>query len=242
MGQAEADVDAATGLPIGKEVDATSAGWPDAKVLSGRTVELEALDAQKHTSDLWAAVGGNENAALWLYMSDGPFATRLDFEASVRHACENNDPVFYAIIERRTGKAVGWCSLLNIRPKHRSVEVGYLLFSQHLQRTVGATEALYLLARYAFDELGYRRYEWKCNALNAKSRAAAARFGFTFEGLFRQHMIIKGRSRDSAWFSITAEEWPAIRNGLEKWLDAANFDASGRQRQRLGELIQKRGA
>ena len=236
------EIDGLTGLPIGQVVDPTSAAWPNAKILTGRTVQLEALNPAAHSDDLWNAVGGEHNAALWLYMSEGPFSARLDFDAAVQNAVQHDDPVFFAIIDRQTGKSTGWCSLLNIRPRHRSVEVGYLLFSSHLQRTIGATETLYLLTKYAFDELGYLRYEWKCNALNAKSRAAAGRFGFVFEGVFRRHMIIKGRNRDSAWFSITAEEWPAIRRGLESWLDPANFDEDGKQRRKLSDLIHKEQA
>jgi RimJ/RimL family protein N-acetyltransferase len=172
-------------------------------------------------------------------MSEGPFNERHEFDTAMHDAARHEDPVFFAIIDQATGRAIGRCALLNIRPKHRCVEVGHLLFSPQLQRTRGATEALYLMARYAFDELGYRRYEWKCNALNAKSRAAAERFGFIFEGVFRQHMIIKGRSRDSAWFSMLAEEWPKVRKALETWLSPTNFDDAGNQRKRLSELIEK---
>lgn len=236
------ELDEATGLPIGGTVDATPAGWPGARVLPGQIVRLELLDPAIHANDLWDSVGGAHNSALWLYMSDGPFSNRPDFDAVVQNAARHEDPIFYAIVNQHNSVAVGWCALLNIRPKHRSVEVGYLMFSTKLQRTPAATETIYLLARYVFDELHYRRFEWKCNALNAKSRRAAERFGFTFEGIFRQHMIVKGRNRDSAWFSMTVEEWPGVRRAFETWLAPANLDADGNQRERLSDLIsQNRG-
>lgn len=231
------EIDPTTGLPIGREVVSTPARWPEARVLSGHIVRLEFLNPAQHGDDLWQAVGGVNHAALWLYMSDGPFPERSEFDARLTNAAEQQDPVFYAIVQQRTGIALGWCALLNIRPKYRSVEVGYLLFSAQLQRTPAATETIYLITKYVFDDLGYRRYEWKCNALNAKSIAAAKRFGFVFEGIFRQHMIVKGRNRDSTWFSMTADEWPCVKRAFERWLDTANFDETGRQRRKLSDLL-----
>jgi RimJ/RimL family protein N-acetyltransferase len=170
-------------------------------------------------------------------MGDGPFAARGEMDAVLKLASEKRDPAYFAIVDQKTGQAVGRCSYLNIRPEHGVIEVGNLVFSAALQRTRGATEALYLMARNAFDHLGYRRYEWKCNALNAKSRQAALRTGFVFEGIFRQHMIVKGRNRDTAWFSILDKEWPAVRAAFENWLAAENFDENGRQRRRLTEFM-----
>ena len=231
------ETDPVTGLPIGEMLTKPEpAPWPVAKTLSGLAVRLEALDAARNGEALWQATGGLERAALWQYMSEGPFAERREFEEVLRNHAESQNPVFFAIVDQQSGVAVGWCSFLNIVPKHRSLEVGHILFSPALQRTRGATEAMYLMACYAFDELGYRRYEWKCNALNVKSRAAAERYGFTFEGVFRQHMIVKGRSRDTAWFSMLADEWPAMKARMEGWLTPDNFDEQGRQRRRLSDF------
>jgi RimJ/RimL family protein N-acetyltransferase len=231
------DLDPVTGLLIGRLVEPPlTAEWPVARTMPGHAVRLEPLDPDVHGDALWKAAGGIQNAALWQYMPGGPFLERQDFDKAIGDSAKNAEMVFFAIIDQVTGQAAGECAFLNIKPNHRSVEVGHLMFSPQLQRTRGATEALYLMARYAFDQLHYRRYEWKCNALNAKSRQAAERFGFRFEGVFRQHMIVKGRSRDSAWFSIVAEEWPAVRRALEAWLAPENFDEHGKQRRRLQEF------
>jgi RimJ/RimL family protein N-acetyltransferase len=217
-------------------VEPLTAEWPVAKELAGSWVRLEGLNPQLHGEALWESTGGLKNAALWQYMSEGPFTERSEFDLAMHDAAGKQDPVFYAIVEQAGSRAVGRAAFLNIKPTNRCVEVGHLLFAQELQRTRGATEALYLMARYAFDELRYRRYEWKCNALNAKSRQAAERFGFVFEGVFRQHMIVKGRSRDSAWYSMLADEWPDVKLALENWLAPENFDAQGRQRRRLSDF------
>ncbi len=166
-------------------------------------------------------------------MAVGPFATRPDFDAELSKTAGQKDPMFLAIVDNISGKAVGRAAYMNIVPNHRTMEVGHLMFSPQLQRTRLATEAMYLMMRYAFDELRYRRYEWKCNALNGASRRAALRLGFTFEGIFRQHMIVKGRNRDTAWFSIVDGEWPAIKSALEEWLQPGNFDERGIQRMSL---------
>jgi RimJ/RimL family protein N-acetyltransferase len=226
-----------TGLPVGAPVEGAEASRPVARQLAGRYVKLQRLSAEVHAEDLWQVVGGMHHAALWRYMGEGPFADGDEFAAAMRRAEATEDPVFYAIVDVLTGKAVGRASFLNIRAEHRSVEAGHLMYSPLLQRTRGATETFYLMAQYAFDELRYRRLEWKCDALNAKSRRAAERLGFRFEGIFRQHLIIKGRNRDTAWFSIIDTEWPAIKDGLEKWLAEDNFDEQGRQRKRLGASL-----
>jgi RimJ/RimL family protein N-acetyltransferase len=199
----------------------------------GRYVTLERLNADRHGEALWNCVGGEHNAALWRWMPDGPFPDRASLDAVLRAKSVSADPLFYAIIDHRSGQAQGHASFMRDEPKHRVIEVGGITYSPALQRTRGATEAMYLMARHAFEGMGYRRYEWKCNALNAPSRAAALRLGFTFEGIFRQHMIVKGANRDTAWFSMLDSEWPARRAGFERWLDPSNFTPDGRQRSGL---------
>jgi RimJ/RimL family protein N-acetyltransferase len=178
-------------------------------------------------------MGGAENEDLWRYMHDGPFIDRAAFDAHVRAKAASEDPLLFAIVDSGTGLAVGRAQLMRIDPPNRVIEVGGILYTHALQRSRGATEAMYLLARYIFEDLGYRRYEWKCNTLNEASRRAALRLGFTFEGVFRQHMIVKGKSRDTAWFSMLDSEWPERKRGFERWLDESNFDSEGRQKTRL---------
>jgi RimJ/RimL family protein N-acetyltransferase len=201
----------------------------------GQYVMLEPLDADRHGEALWESVGGDANAALWQWMPDGPFPDRASLDAVLRAKAVSKDPLFFAIVDRASGLAHGHASLMRDEPKHRVIEVGGIMYSPALRRTHGATEAMYLLARHAFDAMGYRRYEWKCNALNGPSRAAALRLGFAFEGIFRQHMLIKGVNRDTAWFSMLDSEWPARRAEFERWLDPANFTPDGRQRTRLAQ-------
>ena len=217
-------------LPIGPEVAAHAAPRPDRTPLEGRDVVLRPIDAAADGPGLYALSHGPEHESLWMYLWDGPFPSEAAFLDDLARKAVSEDPFFYAIVERATGRAVGYASYLRITPRDRVIEVGSILFTPALQRTRAATEAMYLMARHAFDGLGYRRYEWKCNALNAPSRRAAARLGFQFEGIFRQHMIVKGRSRDTAWFAMLDRDWPAIRAAYEAWLDPANFDTRGRQR------------
>ncbi len=198
---------------------------------SGEWVTVEPLEAAKHGDALWEGVEGND--ALWRYMPYGPFESRAAFEAHLSKCEASPDPMFHGIIDRVSGRAVGISTLMRIDPANRVIEVGGIVFTPALQRTRGATEAMYLLAKYVFDHLKYRRYEWKCNALNEASRRAALRLGFSFEGIFRQHMIVKGENRDTAWFSMLDSEWPARRAAFERWLDPSNFDESGRQKTRL---------
>jgi RimJ/RimL family protein N-acetyltransferase len=202
--------------------------------LSGRFATLEKLDPGRHGDDLWQAV--KDDATLYDYMAFGPFAGRPEFDRWLVERAGLADPYAYAVTDKASGKAVGMLTLMEIRPAMRVIEVGNILYGTPLQRSPAATEAQYLIMRHAFETLRYRRYEWKCNALNAPSVRAAGRFGFTFEGVFRQHMIIKGRNRDTAWFSITDGEWPARKAAFERWLDPGNFGADGRQKTSLSSL------
>lgn len=223
---------------VGEPVNATTAKRPQRTTLDGRVISVVPLDPVAHAGTLYEGSRGEENAGLWLYLFEGPFATRADFDAHLKQKASSEDPLFFAILEKASGEAVGYASYMRIEPAHRVIEVGSILFTLRLQRTVGATESMYLMARHVFEDLGYRRYEWKCNALNAPSRSAALRLGFTFEGIFRQHMIIKGRNRDTAWFSMLDSEWPKRKVAFERWLDPSNFDASGRQKVSLSALNQ----
>jgi RimJ/RimL family protein N-acetyltransferase len=226
----------ALGQPVGFKVD----GWtppprPKRAVMEGRFCRIEPLDAQKHATDLFAANSLDADGRMWTYMSYGPFDTFEDYREWVAKSAESTDPLYFAIIDRDSGKPVGVASYLRIDPAAGSIEVGNLAYSPRLQRKAAATEAMFLMMRNAFD-LGYRRYEWKCNAFNAPSRTAAERLGFTYEGIFRQHYVHKGRSRDSAWFAIIDSEWPALKRAYEAWLDPQNFDARGEQKTRLSDL------
>jgi RimJ/RimL family protein N-acetyltransferase len=232
------DVDSVFSLPIGPRVDASPAARPGPVVLHGRFGRVEKLMA-RHAGDLWQVVKDHDH--IWTYMSAyGPFPDAAAFSAWLAERANLLDPYSYAILNP-AGQALGIATLMQIRPAMRVVEVGHIVYSPALQKTPLGTEAQYLLARYAFETLGYRRYEWNCNALNAPSRRAALRYGFTFEGIMRQHMIAKGRNRDTAWFSMLDSEWPARRRAFETWLDSGNFTADGTQRLRLGELNKRSG-
>ena len=223
-----------TGQPIGLAIDATAATLPGPLTFEGRFGRVERL-AQHHDAALWDAVNGHDQ--IWTYMSSyGPFPDFKAFSAWIGSRIKLDDPYSYVIVEK-SDRAVGILTLMEIRPAMRSVEVGHVVYSPVLQRTPLATEAQYLLARYVFETLGYRRYEWKCNALNAPSRRAALRFGFVFEGILRQQMIAKGRNRDTAYFSMLDSEWPARKAAFERWLAPENFDAAGRQKMRLEQCI-----
>ena len=207
---------------------------PCPKLLEGRSVRLEPLSAPSHTADLWRGVEGHDE--VWDYLSEGPFSHEADLRLSIEQKEKGTAAVFLAIVPRASGKAEGYASYMRMDPANGVIEVGNILMTPSLQKTTAATEAMYLMARHIFEDLGYRRYEWKCNANNAPSRRAASRYGFTFEGIFRQHMIVKGRNRDTAWFSMLNTEWPARKAAFESWLDPANFDAEGRQRRSLAEI------
>jgi RimJ/RimL family protein N-acetyltransferase len=192
-------------------------------VLEGRTCRLEPLDADRHAADLHAAYGTAPGDRLWTYMPTGPFADAGAYRAWVQGVAHRPDPFFLAVVDRTTGGATGVASYLRITPEHGTVEVGFITFSPLLQRTIAATEAMALMMGHAFDDLGYRRYEWKCDALNAPSRRAAERLGFRFEGVHRQAVVVKGRNRDTAWFSILDSEWPTVRAALDAWLAAGEL-------------------
>ncbi|WP_375461870.1 GNAT family N-acetyltransferase [uncultured Enterovirga sp.] len=229
--------DPATGLPIGPEIDATPARRPDrTTILEGRHVSLVPVDPAAHAEALFAAAHGPGHEALWLYLFPHPFPGGASFRAYLETVAAGQDPFMLAILDRASGEAVGHATYMRIEPEHRVIEVGNILFTPTLQRSPAATEAMYLMARHAFEVLGYRRYEWKCNALNAPSRRAAERLGFRFEGVFRADKIVKGRSRDTAWFSMLDTEWPARRHAFERWLDPTNFDEHGQQRLSLSAL------
>ncbi len=214
-----------TGQPIGPPVDTRPAERPGVVILQGRFGRLENLKPE-HAESLWQAVQGHDR--IWTYMTYGPFADAASFNEWIAGRVALDDPRPYAIVDN-DGRALGVMALMAIRETYRVAEVGHVLFAPALQRTPLATEAQYLLARYAFETLGYRRYEWKCDPLNAASRRAAERYGFTFEGIFRQHMIVKGHTRDTAWLSILDSEWPARKANFERWLAPENFDADGNQ-------------
>jgi len=218
--------------PIGEPVaDPRLTPKPGPITLQGRYGRVERLAPGRHGGNLWNALQGHDE--IWTYMSGyGPFANAAAFQQWLASREQLVDPYYYTIVDI-SGRALGVSTLMEIRPEHRSIEVGHIVYSPALQRTPLATEAQYLLAAYVFDTLGYRRYEWKCNALNAASRRAALRFGFRFEGILRQHMIAKGRNRDTAYFSMLDSEWPARKAAFERWLAPENFDKQGKQRARL---------
>lgn len=219
-----------------KPIDPSPAKMPLRIRLEGRLVTITPLDAAAHASVLYEGSHGPGKDDLWRYLFDGPFSDRSAFDASLRQKAVSEDPLYFAILDNRSGLAVGHAAYLRITPAHRVIEVGAILFTPSIQKTAGATEAMYLMARHAFDDLGNRRYEWKCDALNAPSRRAALRLGFQFEGIFRQHMMIKGRNRDTAWFGMLDSDWPALKANFERWLDPSNFDANGNQKTSLSRL------
>ena len=220
--------------PIGSPV----AGWaerprPSRRTLTGRYCRLEPVDPQRHAADLFAAYMDAPDARDWTYLFQERPETLGLFREYLSNLANSEDPLHYAIVDTETAKPVGTAALMRIDPVHGVIEVGSIAYSPRIKRTCAGTEAMYLLMRLVFEDLGYRRYEWKCDSLNGPSRAAALRYGFTFEGIFRRAIVYKGRNRDTAWYSIIAEEWPRIRSAFDAWLDPKNFDARGRQRHDL---------
>ena len=207
---------------------------PDATVLDGRYVRLERLDPARHGEDLWQSGRAAGAEDRFRYLFEPVPEDRAVFDAWLDKAAASPDPMFFAVIDKASGKAGGRQALMRIDPAHGVIEIGSILWGPGIARTRLATEALYLFARHAFEDLGYRRFEWKCNNDNSPSKRAALRFGFTFEGVFRQHMVAKGQNRDTAWYSIIDSEWPRLKAGYEAWLDPANFSADGAQKRPLG--------
>lgn len=226
------------GQPVGFEV----AGWkpavrPTHKVLTGRFCRLEPLDSARHAADIFAANALDAEGRNWTYLPYGPFDSLPSYCSWAESSSATSDPLFFAIVSNETGKAVGVASYLRIDPANGSIEVGHLNFSPLMQKTPIATEAMWLMMREAFS-LGFRRYEWKCNALNLPSRSAAQRLGLSFEGIFRQAAINKGRNRDTAWYGAIDSEWPALDGAFRHWLSPVNFDDEGRQRVSLSKLTE----
>ena len=225
------------GQPIGFPVpDWCPRARPPRDVMQGRFCRLEPFDADRHCAELFEAYADDHEGRTWTYLAYGPFASFHAFRDLMRAHFSGEDPLCHAIVDRPAGRAAGIASFMRIDPAMGTIEVGSIAYSPRLQRSRAATESMYLMMRRAFDELGYRRYEWKCDALNAASRRAAERLGFRFEGIFRQAIVYKGRNRDTAWYSILDREWPALRAAFERWLDDANFDRDDRQRERLSAL------
>lgn len=240
---------AASRNALGQPVGPSLPGWqppprPPRTPMEGRFCRVEPLEPARHADDLWAANALDRDGRNFTYLSAGPFAAREAYVEWLNESCRGDDPLFHAIVDAASGRAVGVASFLRIDPRNGVIEVGHINYSPLLQRRPAATEAMLLMMKRAFD-LGYRRYEWKCDSLNAPSRAAAQRLGFSYEGLFRQAIVYKGRSRDTAWYAVIDGEWPALRAAFERWLDPANFDAAGNQRVSLssltGPLVKNRG-
>ena len=234
-----AQIDPTLSPPRGLLVSGRAPVRPRPTLLKGRRVTLAPLEPEKDAADLYGPTHGEEKERLFAYLFDGPFESQAAMAEALRVAAASPDNATLAIRDAQTDRTVGRATFMRVELHHRSVEVGSILFSPALARTAAATEAMYLMADHAFS-LGFRRYEWKCDALNAPSRAAAERLGFRFEGVFRKHMIIKGRSRDTAWFAMTEDDWPAVKAAMETWLAPENFDAEGRQRRRLRDLMERR--
>jgi len=226
----------ALGQPVGPPLpDWTPPPRPRREPMTGHFCRLEPLDPERHAEDLYRANSLDAEGRNWTYMNYGPFDSLAAYRSWMEGFCLGDDPLFYAIVDSTSGTAVGVASYHRIDPRVGAIEVGHLNYSPLLQRKPAATEAMYLMMRHAF-ELGYRRYEWKCDSLNARSRAAAQRLGFSYEGIFRQATIYKGRSRDTAWYAAIDEEWPELNRAFLRWLDPDNFDGQGKQRTRLSDL------
>ncbi len=225
---------------VGEPVEFAPVPRPARTSLGGRYTLVRPLDADADCEPLFAASHPPAgDPAIWTYLFDGPYESPNAMRRALAAQEASEDAVFFTLAPLPAQRPLGRASYMRIAEQFGVIEIGNIWFGTPMQRTPAATESIYLLARHALDELGYRRLEWKCDALNAASRRAAERFGFTFEGVFRQHMVVKGRNRDTAWYSIIDREWPAVRAGFQAWLAPENFDAAGRQRQRLGELIRR---
>jgi RimJ/RimL family protein N-acetyltransferase len=228
----------AIGRPVGADVAWRPAARPARIDLRGTHVQLRPLDPDADAEPLYAEshppLG---DPGMWTYLPNGPYRNPGELRGALRTSAASEDPLFCALVPLPGGRPAGVASYLRITPEHGVIEIGHIWFGASLRRTTAASEAIYLLAAHAFDELGYRRLEWKCDSLNQASRRAAERFGFRFEGVFSHHMVVKGRNRDTAWFAITDENWPAVRAGFDLWLAPANRNEDGSQKQGLGELM-----
>jgi RimJ/RimL family protein N-acetyltransferase len=225
------------GQLIGRALD----GWterplPPGTPMVGRYCSIEKLDAERHGADLYAAYSEAPDGRDWTYSPAAPFSNLGQYLDYLRKESVKSDPLHHAITDHRSGKPVGTAALMRIDPANGVIEIGHIVYSPRLKRTRSGTEAMYLFMSRVFDELGYRRYEWKCDSLNEPSRRAAERYGFRYEGIFRQAVVYKGRNRDTAWFSITDGEWPALRAAFEAWLGPGNFNADGTQRRSLSAM------
>jgi RimJ/RimL family protein N-acetyltransferase len=230
-------VNTPTERPLGEQLDWTAVETPARAPLQGSYVLLRPVDARTDAEPLYSVSHPPDgDPAIWTYLPNGPYPSAEHLRQMLAWAETSKDPLYFTLVRLPDERPLGLASYLRITPEFGVIEIGHIWFGGPLQRTIAATEAIYLLARHAFDDLGYRRLEWKCNALNAASRRAAERFGFTFEGVFRKHQVVKGRNRDTAWYAITDDEWPAIRAGFQSWLAPKNFDSDGRQIGRLHEL------
>ena len=225
-------------LPVGKPLEWRRARRPVREPLRGQRVLLRAVDPATDAEALYEAIHPPvAEPGLWTYLPDGPYRDPAHLREMLEAIAAIDDPSYYTVVPHASQRPAGLLAYMRIAPEMGVIEIGSIRFGALLKRTTAATETIYLMARHAFEALGYRRLEWKCDSLNAASRKAAERFGFRFEGIFRQHMVVKGRNRDTAWYSITDREWPSVGSAFERWLDDGNFDSDGRQRRRLGELM-----
>lgn len=232
MGKHFNDLGQATGFPMDHW---EACVHPAGARLNGRLCRLEPVDIEKHADDLFAAFSSDQDHRNWTYLPYGPFADKSELTAWMARTCLGDDPCFLVIIDLASDKVVGMASYLRIVPVQGVIEVGHIHFSPLMQGKPISTEAMYLMMKHVFDDLGYRRYEWKCDSLNGPSCAAAQRLGFAFEGIFRQALMYKSRNRDTSWYSIIDSEWPLVKPVFESWLDPENFDANGIQQTRLSE-------
>jgi RimJ/RimL family protein N-acetyltransferase len=227
-------------LPLGEKLDWKPVQRPTSTSLRGSHVMIRPVDAWNDAVPLFSVSHPPDgDPRIWTYLPDGPYESSDHLRQTLTWAETSEDPLYFTLVRLADQRPLGLASYLRITPELGVIEIGHIWFGVPLQRTTAATEAIYLMAHHAFDDLGYRRLEWKCNALNAASRRAAERFGFTFEGVFRKHQVVKGRNRDTAWYAITDDEWPAIQRGFEAWLAPENMDHEGRQRRSLGNLIEE---
>lgn len=226
------------GQPIGFIMpDWVSREPPPRTSMEGRFCRVEPLDVARHAEDLYRANSADTEDSVWTYLLHGPFCDFAAYRHWMENTCLGDDPLFFAVIDLKTSNAVGVASYMRIDPANGVIEVGHINYSPALQRTAAGTEAMYLMMKRAFDEFGYRRYEWKCDKLNVASMRAAQRYGFTFEGVFRQALVTKGRNRDTAWFAIIDQDWPAIKIAFESWLSPDNMDDEGQQKQSFGTFM-----